>query len=307
MNAQKFDINYLKTLDESELYRLEREIARKYMGGLSWFMVLWPLLNVLCWFSIWPLVIYDVIPLWAGFIIAVINCTLAYLPSHEAQHDIYARKGEKLYWLNQLIGHASLIPLASSYRVLRETHIEHHKHTNNPDLDPDFSSNAETGWGNIMNSINNFQPGSKSNKAYLNTLERLNTPEAKLAIRDQIMITLAFNLFLFIMAFSGYALEALLLWWLPIKLGFIYLRYYLSWRPHFPNPTMGRYQNTRAFKSWLGNLSSLGMTAHIVHHLHPRIPLDRTPAALRELEPILTLRGCSLEDHYHIDAGFKKQ
>ena len=29
------------------------------------------------------------------------------------------------------------------------------------------------------------------------------------------------------------------------------------------------------------------MTAHIVHHLHPRIPLDRTPAALRELYPIL--------------------
>ena len=296
MSTETLDPNHLQTLNEAGLYHLEREIARKYIGGLSWFMIIWPFTNTICWLSLWPLVFLDIMPLGIAFLIAIVNCTLSYLPSHEAQHDIYARKGEKLYWLNQLIGHAALIPLASSYRVLRETHIEHHKHTNDPELDPDFSSNAQNGWGSIMTSIDNFQPGSKSNARYMETLQRLSTPEAKRAIRDQIIITLTYHLFLFSMALSGYALEVLLLWWLPIKLAFTYIRYFLSWRPHFPNPQMGRYKNTRSFSSWLGDISALGMTAHIVHHLHPRIPLDRTPAALRELRPILELRGCDLND-----------
>ena len=61
----------------------------------------------------------------------------------------------------------------------------------------------------------------------------------------------------------------------------------------------GRYKDTRGFASWLGAWSSLGMTAHIVHHLHPRIPLDKTPAALRELYPIFEARDCDLLDREH--------
>jgi beta-carotene hydroxylase len=32
------------------------------------------------------------------------------------------------------------------------------------------------------------------------------------------------------------------------------------------------------------------MTAHVVHHLHPRIPMDRTPAAFKEMLPVLRAR-----------------
>ena len=98
----------------------------------------------------------------------------------------------------------------------------------------------------------------------------------------------------FTCAAYGFALEALLLWWLPMKMASIYIRVYLSWLPHYPGHETGRYKDTRGFKSWLGVWSSLGMTAHIVHHLHPRIPLDKTPAALRELYPILEARKCDL-------------
>jgi beta-carotene hydroxylase len=36
------------------------------------------------------------------------------------------------------------------------------------------------------------------------------------------------------------------------------------------------------------------MQYHIVHHLYPRIPLMQTPAAYRELRPILERQGCDL-------------
>ncbi len=286
----------LSTLSDDELTKLERDIVRKYMQGISWFMVLWPFVNVTCWFALWPLVFIGYLPVWIGFLIACANVTLAYLPSHEAQHDIYARPGEPLRWLNQFIGHFSVIPLAYSYRMLRETHMEHHKNTNHPELDPDYDYNHEkTGWGSIMNTIQSFQPDSKSAKSYVETMQRLDTPAAQLALRDQMIWTFVQYGFLFTCAYHGYALEALLLWWLPLKIGIIYLRFYLSWAPHFPGNEMGRYKDTRGFKSWLGSFSSLAMTAHIIHHLHPRIPLDRTPAALREMRPILEARKCRLD------------
>ncbi len=289
-------------MSEAELTRLERQIARKYMNKLSIPMVLWPIANLTCWLALWPLVMTGVMPLWVGFIIATVNVTLSYLPSHEAQHDIYARPGDKLRWLNEAIGHLSLIPMAYGYRILRLTHLEHHKHTNTPELDPDhIYNNGKTLWETIRLNIASYQPSSKSSQSYAACLERIGTPEAKRAYLEQIGILLAHMAVLFTCAAYGYALEALLLWWLPLKLAVIYIRIYLSWLPHYPGDATGRYKDTRGFSSWLGVWSSLAMTAHIVHHLHPRIPLDKTPAALRELYPILEARNCDLlaREHAH--------
>ena len=287
-------------LSEAELTKMEREIARKYIDKLSIPMVIWPILNLSCWLALWPLVFTGVIPLWLGFIIATINTTMSYLPSHEAQHDIYARPGDKLRWLNEAIGHLSVIPLAYSYKVLKLTHLEHHKNANTPELDPDhIYNNGKNLWETMKANINSFQPASKAAQSYANTLQRLGTKEAQNAYLTQIGILLAQMAVFFTCAAYGYALEALLLWWLPLKLGVIYLRIYLSWLPHYPGNETSRYKNTRGFKSWLGVWSSLGMTAHIVHHLHPRIPLDKTPVALRELYPILEARNCDILDREH--------
>ena len=53
--------------------------------------------------------------------------------------------------------------------------------------------------------------------------------------------------------------------------------------------------DTRGFRSTVGTIGSMGMEYHIIHHLHPRIPLMRTPAAYRDLRPILEARGCTLD------------
>ncbi len=287
----------LSHVDKKQLTRMERAIAHKYMHALSWPMVIWPFANIGVWLALWPLVYSGALSLWVAFPIAIVNATLAYLPSHEAQHDIYARPGEKLRWLNQLIGHFSLLPIATAYHMLRETHMEHHKNTNHPVLDPDYSYNHEpSGWASIVNTLRSFQPGSPQADAYKDAMQRLNTPECQRAIRDHIVMIFFFYGVLFASAAYGFALEALLIWWLPSRIGTIYLRFYLSWAPHFPGNEIGRYRDTRGFKSWLGAWSSLGMTAHIVHHLYPRIPLNRTPAALREMHPVLQARGCDLVD-----------
>ena len=100
------------------------------------------------------------------------------------------------------------------------------------------------------------------------------------------------TLVLIIGAWSGHAIEVALLWWLPLQIMPFYISYYLSWNPHHPGSETSRHRDTSAFKSHVGNLGSSGMQYHIVHHLYPTIPLTKTPAAFRELKPILERRGC---------------
>ncbi len=284
----------LSKLSSAELIRMEREIARRHIDKFPYFAVIWAFTNLAVWLALWPLVLTGTLSLWIAFPIACLNVTLSYLPSHEAQHDIIAKPGTKLRWLNQLVGHVSTIPLGLPYRVAKYTHMAHHKHANDPALDPDYSTHAETPLKAILKSIQNRQPRAKGGfNAYGEMLQR----EGRLDILlDGILYEVIFYGVLFTLAWNGLAIEAALLWWLPRHIGVTYIQYYLSWAPHNPSLSKGRYRDTRSFRSILGNVGSLGMQYHIVHHLHPRIPLYRTPRAYWEMKPILEARGCEISE-----------
>ncbi len=282
----------LSNLSDAELMRMEREVAARHLDKFPYFAVFWAFSNLAIWLALWPLVFMGSIPLWLGFIIATANVTLSYLPSHEAQHDIIAKPGSKLRWLNQLVGHTSTLPLVLPYQVAKITHMDHHKHANDPDLDPDYSTHAEGPLHAIWKSLYNRQPRANGGfNAYGEVLQRKGR-------MDVILISVAYQVvhfgILFALAWSGYALEAALLWWIPRHIALTYIQYYLSWAPHNPGLTKGRYRDTRSFRSILGNIGSLGMQYHIIHHLHPRIPLYRTPRAYWEMKPILEARGCDV-------------
>lgn len=282
----------LSHMSEAELLRMEREIAARHIDKFPYFAVFWAFSNFFVWLSLWPLVFLGIIPLWLGFIIATVNITLSYLPSHEAQHDIIAKPGTKLRWLNQLVGHISIIPLVLPYRVAKYTHMEHHKHANNPEKDPDYATHANGPLDAIWKSLYYRQPRAKGGlNAYGDALNRIGRSDVVL---DGVIYQIVHFGILFALAWSGYALEAALLWWLPRHIGLTYIQYYLSWAPHHPGNQSGRYRDTRSFRSILGNIGSLGMQYHIVHHLHPRIPLYRTPKAYWEMKPILEARGCDV-------------
>lgn len=273
--------------------KLEREIAREHLGHFPWFSLAWAFINFAVWIALWPLVLMDILPLWAGFGLATISISLSYLPCHEAQHDIFARPGARLRWLNELVGHMGSLPLTLPYRVLRATHMEHHKHTNHPELDPDAYTHAQTAWQAVWQHIKARQPRMPDGleASYVATLERLNRNDLKV---DLLLYTFGFYGFLFAMAWSGYAIEAALLWWLPRHLAVSYIVFFLSWAPHYPGKETGRYKDTRGWRSIWGNIGSMGMQFHIVHHLYPRIPLYRTPRAYWQMRPILEARGCDI-------------
>lgn len=281
----------LSGLSNAELVKLEREVARKYSGGFPWFMVIWGFTNVLVWLSLWPLVLLGWMPLWLGFVIATLNMILVYLPTHDAQHDIIGRRGQKWRWLNEGLGHATTWLMVIPFNAFRYTHLAHHRYANDPDRDPDYGTHADGPWGAIWAAIQTSQPKSPRVTAYFKAL-------AEAGREDQIALTIVYKFlyvgFLSAMAWSGFALEAFLLWWLPLQIGNVYLSFFLSWAPHNPGLGVGRYKDTRSWKSKVGNVMSLGMQYHTVHHLHPYIPLNKTPAAFREMKPILIARGVEI-------------
>jgi len=281
----------LSALSDKELRKMEIAIARKHSGMFPWEIVVWAFGNLAFWLALWPLVIFDVVPLWLGFVIATINLSLVYLPTHDAQHDIVARPGQKLRWLNELVGHATSWMIITPFQVFRVTHLQHHRHTNDTELDPDITSMASGPLQAIWRSIRERQPDGKRAHDYFAAVERAGREDL---LPISIFYKLGHVAILCGLAWGGFALEALLLWWLPYHIAMTYLTFFLSWAPHHPGNEQGRYRNTRSWKSVVGNIGSMGMQFHIVHHLHPYIPLVRTPAAYREMRPILEARKCRL-------------
>lgn len=291
----------LSPLPEKLLRRLERNIARRFHGAengeVPWTPVIWGVGNTAAFLMMFPLVLTGMIPLWLGFVVNTLCASIALLPSHEAQHDNIGRHGTKWRWLNEIVGRVSLIPLAGPYRMFKITHLVHHRYVNEPERDPDYSTSANSAWHFLWKSVANRQPrGSGGVARYIEILDGMDTSDAKRSLKEAAVVQFAFMAVMITMAWQGLAIEAALLWFLPRHLGITYIRLVLSWMPHHPVKVRGssRYGNTRAFKSWAGNLLTSGMEYHIVHHLYPNIPIHRTPKAYWALRPILVARGCEL-------------
>jgi len=275
------------------LAREELAIARRFVGGVPWIIVVWGLGNFFVWLSLWPLVLMGVLPLWLACPIAILCTTICYLPSHEAQHSNIAAPGARLRWLNELVGYVSTVPLVLPFKLARLTHMEHHSHTNDPALDPDYGAKAPNWIGAIVASIANRQP--RAMGAYQRTAEHIGGEVGRRAILEALITTKFHYFVLCAVAWVGYPLEALLIWWLPRQFALTYVQVLLSWAPHHPMIETGRYRDTRAWRFPLGNLFALGMEYHIVHHLHPAIPITRNRAAYLALRHVLLQRNCRIE------------
>ena len=270
----------------------ERAIAQKYIGPFPWFMVIWGLGGFLGWVALFPLVHLGLIPMWLGCLLATVILCYSYLPRHEAQHGNIGRTNTRWSWLNETIGHLSIFPILLPYRLHRAIHLKHHANTNHDERDPDIYMRADTIWGAMYNAYLSKQPGRVGGLAD-GVLP--DSAEKTRLVTEALIVTRIGWLVMAVMAWNGMAMEVLLLWWVPRQIAGIYIPVTLSWAPHHPMRDQGRYKDTRGWKSPVGTVLSAGMEYHLVHHLFPAIPLNRTPAAYRELKPLLEQQGTPLD------------
>ena len=272
----------------------ERKLARTFMGRIEWEMILIGVLQFTTWIATWVLVIQGIIPLLVGFLIALFTACNAYLPSHAGQHGHLSGGRKNLQWLDYLVGQISVIPLAQSHEILKATHLKHHAHTNDPDMDPDFfHGNAKNWWEAAVNVNIAYNDEGPALRAIENHQE--NDPKFKEALKKGGSWAFLFYFAQIILAVL-YPIETLLLWWIPKRVATSYLGIVFSYFPH-SGLEKGRYKDTRFWTNRVPRFLNHSMQIHTMHHMYPRICHYDEAKAIEALKPFMIERGMPGAEH----------
>ena len=272
----------------------ERKLARTFMGRIEWEMILIVVLQFTTWIATWVLVIQGIIPLLVGFLIALFTACNAYLPSHAGQHGHLSGGRKNLQWLDYLVGQISVIPLAQSHEILKATHLKHHAHTNDPDMDPDFfHGNAKNWWEAAVNVNIAYNDEGPALRAIENHQE--NDPKFKEALEKGGSWAFLFYFAQIILAVL-YPIETLLLWWIPKRVATSYLGIVFSYFPH-SGLEKGRYKDTRFWTNRVPRFLNHSMQIHTMHHMYPRICHYDEAKAIEALKPFMIERGMPGAEH----------
>ncbi len=284
------------------LRKEELAIARGFYKGASWPYAVISLAGFATWLALFPLTILHLINPLAACLVATLIGIGGFITGHEGMHGNLRWNTSKSagksqtrrdLLLNEWVGWISLIPIVIPFTVARATHIAHHTHCNDPVRDPDYCDHAPNSWAALFKTWYNRQPGVQGVQYnYGRVLRAMGTPEAEAAQRHGLLYHLGFLAALSILAWTGHAIAAAMVWWLPRQLALSYIRFTFSWAPHHPRTqAKGRYGNTRVFRSRCGHLLSAGMQYHVIHHLYPNIMIHKNKAAFYALRPVLEARG----------------
>lgn len=227
---------------------------------------------------LWPLVL----PLHG--ILLVFLFTL----QHECTHGTPFRTG----WLNRFVGHAAGLVLIQPFVWFRYFHLAHHKHTNDPQRDPELLAGAkpET-WRAWIWHVSGLPLWAASVRLVLRTAL---APEAAPYLPASALPRIRAEARLMLLAYAALALTliwspALLwLWLVPLGLGQPFLRLYLLAEHGRCPPVANMLENTRTTLTsravrWL----AWNMPYHAEHHAAPNVPFHQLPALHGQMAPHL--------------------
>lgn len=192
---------------------------------------------------------------------------------------------------NTVLGTLSSVLMgpSASYTAYRALHLQHHRHTNDPALDPDFYSGQGPAWwlplawlSTDLNYYWFYLKGSRS---------RPLAEQARVGLENLLLLGSFAALCWF-----GWAREALLYWLLPSRLAAGMLAWAFNYLPHWPYACRADEDPYRATRVvWPGSLLATvvlqGHNFHQIHHLFPGIPFYRYARLWRQCAVELQKRG----------------
>ena len=202
-----------------------------------------------------------------GGVMVFVAAFAAFTPMHDASHRSVSR--HRL--LNEAVGRACSAVLLSPYVAFRYVHLEHHKHTNHPEHDPDYYSGA--GPAPLLP----LRWLTQDLHYYVVIIRRWN--QRPVAERVELVITVAAIVgALSAFVASGHALTLLLVWLVPVRLAIAALALSFDYLPHVPHQTLAsedRFEATRIIIAPGLTALFLFQNYHLIHHLYPGIPFYR--------------------------------
>lgn len=190
-------------------------------------------------------------------------------------HDAIHYAISTVRWVNGLFGRLAMpliVPILSfpTYAFL---HIEHHRHANDDDNDPDAWASHAPNW----------QAPARWALAELFYGKYLipaipNRPKAEVAETLFVLVLSVIGVAVAIV--TGHVWTLAVVFLIPQRIGIFFLAWWFDWMPHHgleATQRSNRYQatRTRVGMEWLFTPLMLSQNYHLVHHLHPSVPFYR--------------------------------
>lgn len=245
--------------------RSDRKGLQRLAGhGAVIFLLASVMLTPLWWLSVLPL----------GIAVVFLFC-----PLHEVSHDtVFATKRYNT-WVARALGLILMIPP----QWFRYFHFAHHKHTHDPDHDPELATPKPQTWGGYVWYLSGLPLWWSVVKTLIgNALGKCDAPyvprRKRAQIRQEAWVMLA--VYAGAVLISALLGTTLLLWvWIvPMLLGQPFLRAFLlaehTLCPHSDN----MFENTRTtFTTRLIRWLTWNMSFHAEHHALPMVPFHQLP------------------------------
>ncbi len=286
---------------EHEQKRRERAIAAKYRGDFSWRVVFECLWGVGGWLAMTVLALKGAVPYGLACLVNGWLAYALYMPLHEATHGNVSGRHGHLRWVDDCVGWLSSIPLMFSYRGHQYSHMKHHAYTSDPLRDTDFFIGGPlaelpgkylifAGLQLVLPVLELLPRGQRLLPAPMRRVFESGYEIRFFRRQQRISLLLLVGLSL-----AGFFWEALLLWYLPSRIGLFMMFLVFAWLPHHPHRERGRYRDTRITLFPGSTLLIRGHDHHLLHHMFPRVPHYRLPELFREIRPILEQQGARIE------------
>ncbi|MEM1368293.1 MAG: fatty acid desaturase [Cyanobacteria bacterium P01_H01_bin.15] len=218
-------------------------------------------------------------PGWLTFIGTFVALHLLGTVIHDASHN----SAHKNRIINATMGHVSALMMGFVFPVFTRVHLEHHRHVNDPENDPDHVVST---FGPLWliaprffyHEVYFFQ------RRLWRKNELLEWFVSRLIFGSIVWASLQYDFFSYIMTY----------WFLPAGLVGFLLGLFFDYFPHRPFHQRDRWKNARVYASPILNLLIGGQNYHLVHHIWPTIPWYHYQPAYRIVKPLLEAKGSPL-------------
>ena len=224
-----------------------------------------------------------------------------YTPLHEASHQNISGANQKYRFLNPLFGFLSALFYLHSYTQHTWSHLEHHKHANDKDLDPDYIIKGSN-WFSIM--ARGFFILLIIDYFFIKNEKLKNDKIAKIKMKIGTIESLipVILLIIFTNVFSVPWYHFILSYVIPLLFAVMLLGIFFDYLVHMPHQSSEKFGDTNVIrtKKWLDYPMTWiwsYQNYHGMHHLFPRLPfykykkvfMDKEDELIRLGLPIFTI------------------
>tara|TARA_X000001036_G_scaffold64908_2_gene55579 strand:+ start:1025 stop:1915 length:891 start_codon:yes stop_codon:yes gene_type:complete len=218
-----------------------------------------------------------------------------YTPLHEASHQNISGANQKYRFLNPLFGFLSALFYLHSYTQHTWSHLEHHKHANDKDLDPDYIIKGSN-WLSIM--ARGFFILLIKDYFYIKNEKLKNNKIAKIKMKIGTIESLipVILLIIFTNVFSVPWYHFILSYVIPLLFAVMLLGIFFDYLVHMPHQSSEKFGDTNVIrtKKWLDYPMTWiwsYQNYHGMHHLFPRLPFYKYKKVFMDKEDELIRLG----------------